>query len=90
MFNEESLERIRGEEQDTRVGEIHTYTDRNPIANNRALLVTFKSPLKEEATKYNRPVDTNKCRTDRETFDGIDFPKMEQEKAWNSGNTVEK
>ena len=33
VFTEESLEKIRGEERDTRVGEINTYTDRNSVAN---------------------------------------------------------
>ena len=50
VFTEESLEKIRGEERDTRVGEINTYTDRNSVANNRALLERFENPKEEEPT----------------------------------------
>ena len=36
VFTQESLDRVRGEQRDTRVGEINTYTDENSIANDRA------------------------------------------------------
>ena len=85
---EESLLRIRGEEQDTRVGEINTYTDRNSIANYRELLEPFGNPQEEEANKYNKPVERNRRRAYIETFGVRDFPKIAQGNTWKGGKTV--
>ena len=89
VFTQESLDRVRGEQRDTRVGEINTYTDENSIANDRALLAAFGNPQEEESNRYNKPVERERRRTFVETFDERDFPKMNK-KAWGSGRTVEK
>ena len=83
MFCEDSLESVRGEERDTRVGEINTYTDKNSIENDRALKESFGNPQEEEGNKYNKPVERSRRRNYQETFDSRDFPEMGKEKrAW--------
>ena len=79
MFCEESLERVRGEERDTRVGEINTYTDRNSIEKDRALKESFGNPQEEEGNKYNKPVERGRRRNYQEIFDSRDFPEMGKE-----------
>ena len=76
MFCEDSLGRVRGEERDTRVGEINTYTDTNSIENDRALMESFGNPQDEENNKFNKPVERERPRTYQETFDQRDFPAM--------------
>ena len=86
-FTPESLGRVKGEEKDTRVGEINTFTDENSIENDRALLAAFGNPQEEANDRFNKPVEKERRRTFIKTFDARDFPKM---KAWGSGKTVKK
>ena len=84
-FSEESLERVRREERDTRVGEINTYTDKNSIENDRALLESYGNPQEEEGNKYNKPVERERRRSYQETFDSRDFkPSGGKTKAWGN------
>ena len=80
MFSKDSLERVRGEERDTRVGEINIYTDKNSIENDKALLASFGNPQEEEEIKLNRPVERDRRRTYLETFGIRDFPIMRKGK----------
>ena len=82
------MEKVRGEERDMRVGVINTYTDANSIANNRALLASFRNSQDEKASIYNKSVKKDRRRMYMEIFDERNFLKIDK-KPGVGGKTVE-